>query len=90
MSNYHQYDMWGGQHPTTSKRTIEENLYLLFRKYPELKGRNQDLIVWRFLQEFHGVEQAITPEQFFSDSFPKIDSIRRVLDDVKKTLSLTQ
>ena len=94
MSNPYEYqkqiDMFGGQHRTRSTKTMAENLYDLLDKYPELKGAKKETVIWRYLQEFEGVDDAIRPEQFLDEDFPSFDSIRRRLDDVEKTLHLNQ
>ena len=78
-----QFDFFGQQHTLNSPKTIASNLRKLLVDNPQyrLQSKNDEM-VWAYLQEFHGIGDAISREQFFA--LPKIDSIRRAWLDVVK------
>ena len=84
--NQYQHDIFGSMHPTSSTDSIANNLRKMFNEDKELFRSDIDHIIWRYLQIYEGVGDAMSKEQYFS--IPQLDSIRRILSDVKKEFSL--
>lgn len=85
MNNY-QHDIFGGSSPTNSTNRIIDNIATLINEQPDLLHKENDDIVWAYLQKFHGVGDAISRQQFFDSKFPNLDSVRRKLCDYKQSL----
>lgn len=74
----------GGAIRTRSDATVQNNLRrLIILDNGLLKESNLDSLVWRYFQNFEGVGDAMTEDQFFRLR-ARVDSIRREFSDVSK------
>lgn len=82
--NPYQMDIEGYAHPTHSGNTILTNLRKLYKDNRRIIFKDANEVAWIYLQEFCGVSDAISREQYFT--IPQPDSIRRKWDDLKKEI----